>query len=427
MERCYLIFHNHLWSSLNYLIYQKYLLEKVLLPLEKILYLRAKIRYLILLEGKKIRLLEYESKNIFAKFDIPLADYIVIQKGDNVKEKVRNFPFPAIVKSQIAIGSRKKAGLIKIAQSQEEAISLCEKFFIRTVAGYNVEAILIEELADIKQEYYISIVLDASGRQFYIIASKEGGIEIEETAKTSPEKIFRINFSLSNGLTDNIANEMAINLGFSEELQESAVRIFKKLWKITKDLEAQLVEINPLVLTASGLIAVDAKMILDDDSEFRQPIVKELRKKKLTELEKNANEAGFSFVKLSGDVGILANGAGLTMALLDVLSNIGLKPANFLDVGGGASKERVYNALELLFKLKPISILINIYGGITRCDVVAEAIIQALKDFKDVPPIIIRLTGTNDKEGIALLKKEGINAYQDMMEALKRVKEVHSK
>ena len=126
-------------------------------------------------------------------------------------------------------------------------------------------------------------------------------------------------------------------------------------------------------------------------------------------------------------MGILANGAGLIMALLDVLSNIGLKPANFLDVGGGASKERVYNALELLFKLKPKCILINIYGGITRCDVVAEAIIQALKDFKDIPPVIIRLTGTNDKEGIALLKKEGINAYQDMMEALKRVKEVHSK
>ncbi|MHA1373086.1 MAG: ADP-forming succinate--CoA ligase subunit beta [Promethearchaeota archaeon] len=374
-----------------------------------------------------MRLLEYESKKIFAKYDIPLADYIVIQKVENVEEKVRNFSFPAIIKSQIAIGSRKKAGLIKIAQSQEEAISLCKNFFNRKVSGFNVEAILIEELADIKQEFYVSIALDASGRQFYIIASKEGGIDIEEFAKSNPENIFRISFSYSEGLTDNVVNEMAINLGFSEDLKESVVEIFKKLWNITTELEAQLVEINPLVLTTTGLIAVDGKMILDDDSAFRQPIVEKLKKVKLTELEKYASEAGFSFVKLDGDIGILANGAGLAMALLDVLLNIELKAANFLDVGGGASKERVYKALELLFKLKPKCILINIYGGITRCDMVAEAIIQALNDFKNIPPIIIRLTGTNDREGIALLKKEGINAYQNVMEAVKRVKEVLSK
>jgi len=322
---------------------------------------------------------------------------------------VRNFSFPAIIKSQIAIGSRKKAGLIKIAQSQEEAISLCKNFFNRKVSGFNVEAILIEELADIKQEFYVSIALDASGRQFYIIASKEGGIDIEEFAKSNPENIFRISFSYSEGLTDNVVNEMAINLGFSEDLKESVVEIFKKLWNITTELEAQLVEINPLVLTTTGLIAVDGKMILDDDSAFRQPIVEKLKKVKLTELEKYASEAGFSFVKLDGDIGILANGAGLAMALLDVLLNIELKAANFLDVGGGASKERVYKALELLFKLKPKCILINIYGGITRCDMVAEAIIQALNDFKNIPPIIIRLTGTN------------------VMEAVKRVKEVLSK
>ena len=145
------------------------------------------------------------------------------------------------------------------------------------------------------------------------------------------------------------------------------------MWDITKNLEAQLVEINPLIQTSSKLIAVDGKMILDDDSSFRQPIVKKLLKKKLTELEVSAKEAGFSFVELEGEIGILANGAGLTMALLDVLSNIGLKPANFLDVGGGASKERVYKALKLLFKMNPKAVLVNIYGGITRCDIVAEA------------------------------------------------------
>ena len=379
------------------------------------------------MEGIKIRLLEYESKKIFADFNIPLVPNIVIEKEEDVERKISGFKFPAIVKSQIAIGSRKKAGLIKIANSQEEALRLCTEFFNRKIAGYEVKAILIEELIEIKHEYYVSVALDVSERKFYLIASKKGGIDIEEVSKKSPEDIFKISFSYLQGLTDDIAQEMAENLGFTGTLQESAFEIFKKLWEVTKDLEAQLVEINPLLLTPSGLIAVDAKMILDDDSAFRQPIVRDLKIKKESELEKIANEAGFSFVELDGDIGILANGAGLTMALLDVLSSMGLKPANFLDVGGGASKERVYKALELLFKLKPKGILINIFGGITRCDIVAKAIIQALEDFKNAPPIIIRLTGTNDKEGIELLKNEGINAYQEVMEAVMKLKEVLNK
>jgi succinyl-CoA synthetase beta subunit len=213
-------------------------------------------------------------------------------------------------------------------------------------------------------------------------------------------------------------------LGFSGNLIESVILIFRKLWEITLNLEAQLVEINPMVQTPSGLLAIDGKMIIDDDAAFRQPLIQEYQNKKLSELEKVAKEAGFSFVELEGDIGILANGAGLTMALLDLLSELDLKPANFLDVGGGASKERVYKALELISKLNPKCILINIFGGITRCDLVAEAIIQALKDFKDIPPMVIRLTGTNEIEGIALLKNAGINAYKNVMKAVKKVNEV---
>lgn len=213
-------------------------------------------------------------------------------------------------------------------------------------------------------------------------------------------------------------------MGFIGDNSASAKALLYNLWKITTKLEAQLVEINPLVLTPIGLKAVDGKMILDDDSAFRQPIVKELQGKKLTPLERLAKESGFSFVELDGDIGILANGAGLTMALLDVLSELGLKPANFLDVGGGASKERVYKALELLFGMKPKCVLVNIFGGITRCDIVAEAIIQALKDLKDTPPLVIRLTGTREKEGIALLEESGVNAFQDVIKAVEKVKEV---
>ncbi|MFX1457652.1 MAG: succinate--CoA ligase subunit beta [Promethearchaeota archaeon] len=375
-------------------------------------------------EGYIIRLLEYESKRIFSKFDIPLAKNLIIEKGENIEEKVSTFTFPAIIKSQIAIGSRKKAGLIKIAKTKDEAISLCNEFLMREVAGFQVEAILIEELVQIDHEYYCSIALDTSGRQFFLIASKEGGIDIEEVSKTQPDAIIKDSFSLKEGLREELVIKVAKQLGFTDELLTSALDLFQKLWQITNELEAQLVEINPLVLTPSGLVAVDGKMILDDDSAYRQPIVQELQNKKLSELEKLAKKAGFSFVELSGDIGILANGAGLTMALLDVLSELELQPANFLDVGGGASKERVYSALELLFRMNPKSVLVNIYGGITRCDVVAEAIIQALKNFKDAPPLVIRLTGTNDKEGIALLNNAGITAYQNIMDAVQKVKEV---
>jgi len=351
----------------------------------------------------------------------------LIRKGKDIKEKVNSFSFPAIIKSQIAIGSRKKAGLIKIAQTQEEAISLCRKFFSRNVAGFEVEAIIIEELAKIDHEYYCSIALDASGRQFYLIASKEGGIDIEEVSKEHPDAIVKRNFSYSQGLTEEIARNVATQLGFSGSLLKSGIDIFLKLWKIAMKFEAQLVEINPLITTASGLFAVDGKMILDDDTNFRQPVVQRLQERKLSELEKIAKKEGFSFVELSGEIGILANGAGLTMALLDVLSELGLQPANFLDVGGGASKERVYKALELIFKLQPKAVLVNIFGGITRCDIVAQAIIQALNDFSNAPPMVIRLTGTNEKEGIALLKEKNIDAFQDVMVAVKKVKEVLSK
>lgn len=371
-----------------------------------------------------MRLLEFESKVVFGQFGLPLAKFIVINNSNEIEEKVGKFSFPAIIKSQIAIGSRKKAGLIRIAQTQDEAISLCRDFFKRNVTGFLVEAIIIEEIVVIKQEYYCSIALDASRRQFYLIASKEGGIDIEEVSKEHPEAIIKQNFSYSIGLTEEIARDIAIQLDLSGKVLKSATEIFLKLWDIAQKLEAQLIEINPLVLTPSGLIAVDGKMILDEDAAFRQPIIQNLQEKKLTNLEKLAKEAGFSFVELSGEIGILANGAGLTMALLDVLSELGLQPANFLDVGGGASKERVYKALDLIFKLEPKVVLVNIFGGITRCDIVAEAIVQVLNDFSNAPPMVIRLTGTNEKEGIALLKEANIEAFQDVINAIRRVEEV---
>ncbi len=371
-----------------------------------------------------IRLLEYEAKEVFAEFNLPLVNRLVIIRGENVEEKLSQFTFPAIVKSQIAIGSRKKAGLIKIVQTREEAITLCKDYFTRQVGTYRVEAILIESLADIKHEYYCSIALDTSGRQFVLIASAEGGIDIEEVAATRPEAIIKESISLTEGLSEEVARTVAERLDFASDLIPSATDLFMKLWKITKEKEAQLVEINPLVLTPSGIFAVDGKMILDDNAFFRQETIRDLQKKKLTDLEKTAKKFGFSFVELEGQVGILANGAGLTMALLDVLAQHGLAGMNFLDVGGGADRDRVYEALKLIFTMKPKAVLINIYGGITRCDVVADAILHTLKEFPDAPPMVIRLTGTKETEGVQILKDAGIDAYKDMMNAVEKLKGV---
>ncbi len=372
----------------------------------------------------KIRLLEYEAKDVFAEFDLPLVHRLVIMKGEDVQEKLNQFNFPAIVKSQIAIGSRKKAGLIKIIQTREEAVSLCKDYFTRKVGNYEVEAILIESLADIKHEYYCSIALDTSGRQFVLIASAEGGIDIEEVAATRPEAIIKETISLIDGLREESAKKVAERLGFSGDLVDSAKDLFLKLWKITTEKEAQLVEINPLVLTPNGLFAVDGKMILDDNAVFRQETIQELQKRKLSDLEKTAKQFGFSFVELEGQIGILANGAGLTMALLDVLAQHGLAGMNFLDVGGGADKDRVYEALKLIFTMKPKAVLINIYGGITRCDVVADAILHTLKEFPEAPPMVIRLTGTKETEGVKILNDAGIDAYKDMMAAVEKLKGV---
>ncbi|MBN2154517.1 MAG: succinate--CoA ligase subunit beta [Candidatus Lokiarchaeota archaeon] len=372
----------------------------------------------------RVRLLEYESKQIFHKFRLPLANSILIETLETIDEKLMQFSFPAIIKSQIAIGGRKKAGLIKVSKTREDAKQLCIDFFQREVEGFHVQAILIESLVDIKQEYYASIALDASSRQFYAIASAEGGIDIEEVAKSDPEKIIKLGFNLDRGLSDILCTKIIKFLNLPEEQQENAINFFHTLWDIAYNTEATLVEVNPLVLSANqGLLALDGKMILDEDADFRQPDTKRLQEKKLSELEKIAKDEGFSFVELSGDVGILANGAGLTLALLDVLTDLDLKPANFLDVGGGASKQRVYAALELLFKMKPKGVLINIYGGITRCDIVAEAIIEALRNSKGLPPIVIRLTGTNEKEGVELLKQAGIDAYENVLEAVNKLKD----
>ncbi|MHA1448555.1 MAG: succinate--CoA ligase subunit beta [Candidatus Hodarchaeales archaeon] len=364
-----------------------------------------------------MRLLEYESKRIFREYGMAIPLSFDAKTIDEIREKWGTVGNNVVVKGQIAIGGRGKAGLIKIADGLEDAIEKASEILPRTVGEHKIEAILIEERANILHEIYCSITIDAAKRGFVFIISLEGGVDIEEVAKTKPEAIKKY-YVPPEGVNDPFFEKMVSEMPFESGTREEIKVVLEKLWQINLETEAQLVEINPLGVTDKGVFALDAKMILDDNASFRNTTIKDLRSQKLSELEKIAEEANFSFVELDGDIAIMANGAGLTLALLDQLSAEGIKPANFLDVGGGAGPERVFKALKLLKSMNPRAILVNIYGGITRCDDVANGIIEATEKLTDMPPLYIRLTGTKEDEGREILANKGINAVKTIQEAI---------
>ncbi|MHA2330607.1 MAG: succinate--CoA ligase subunit beta [Candidatus Hodarchaeales archaeon] len=368
-----------------------------------------------------MRLLEHESKNIFKEHGIPTPHSFVIRSLDEIEEKWGTIGEKVIIKAMIAIGGRGKAGLIKKADGLEDARTKASEILPRTVGEHGVKAILIEERAQIQHEIYCSITVDAARRKFIFIISLEGGIDIEEVAKKNPEAIKKHHVPIK-GPDDDFFAEMVENMPFKIDVRNEIKIILKRLWDINLATEAQLVEINPLGVTDKGVMALDAKMILDDNASFRNKIITDFRAIKLSKLEKIAEKANFSFVELDGDIAIMANGAGLTLALLDQLSAEGIKPANFLDVGGGAGPDRVFKALELLKSMNPTAILVNIYGGITRCDDVAKGILEALEQFEEIPSLYIRLTGTKEKEGREILANRGISAVKTIQEAIERMK-----
>lgn len=379
-------------------------------------------RYAMLGKGERnLRLLEYESKRIFKQQGIPIPNSFEITSLDELKVKWGSTSNAVVVKGQIAIGGRGKAGLIKKADGVDDALAKAAEILPRTVGEHKVEAILVEERAQIHHEIYCSITVDAARRNFVFIISLEGGIDIEQVAKTNPDAIKKYYVPVE-GPDDGFFANMVEKMPFEANTKTEIITVLKKLWDINTVTEAQLVEINPLGVTDKGVMALDAKMILDDNASFRNKIISDLRAVKLSELEKIAEKANFSFVELDGDIAIMANGAGLTLALLDQLSAEGIKPANFLDVGGGAGPERVFKALELLKSMNPAAILINIYGGITRCDDVAKGILEAVDKFDQMPPLYIRLTGTKEKEGREILANQGINAVKTIQEAIDLMK-----
>ena len=364
-----------------------------------------------------MNLYEYMGKEIFRKYGVPVPDSYVVDQASEIKE----YRKPVVVKSQILLGGRGKSGGIKFARSADEVKSSVNELLGAKIRGLTVTTVLIEDMINIKHEYYVSITLNRSDRAPVLIASPSGGVEIESVPQN---QIFTRRIDPLLGYSDYIGREAAKFMKFDKNLSAQFRDILEKLYRVFQEEDCELVEINPLVETAEGnLIAADAKVIMDNDSMFRHKDIKITDPEK-TPLELEAQSKGYSFIELDGQIGVIANGAGLTMATLDALTLHKGKPRNFLDLGGTDDVEIVVNAFDLVLKADPRAILVNIFGGVTKADTVANGIAAAKKRFKITKPIVVRLSGVHEDEGRKILKENGIESFPTMMEAIERVVKV---
>ncbi|MEO0230143.1 MAG: ADP-forming succinate--CoA ligase subunit beta [candidate division WOR-3 bacterium] len=379
-----------------------------------------------------MKLLEYASKEILKKYGVPVKKNRLCKSLEEVRNVIDEFNFPVVVKAQVPVGGRGKAGGIKLAKNKDEAILIADQILNMEIKGIPVKKILIEEAAQIKTELYLGIVLDRSTKKNVIMVSKEGGVEIEEIARTNPEAIVKKELHPYLGLMDYEAKELAYKLTDEPEIAKKIQSFIKALYRAYIDTDAQLAEINPLVVENDGnVIALDAKIILDDNALYRHPELENLRDLDYENLEElEAKSKGLSFVKLDGNIGCCVNGAGLAMATMDIVKLYGGEPANFLDVGGSSSPEKIKNAMDLILRDKRVKVIfINIFGGITRCDDVAVGLVQAYRELNISTPIVIRLTGTNEDKAKEILKESGLPLYavSSMAEGAKLASELQSR
>ena len=370
---------------------------------------------------------EYQAAELFKREGLPVLDGAVASQPKEALGIAEQIGFPIVLKSQVLVGGRGKAGGIKVIKNKEELIPQFKELQRLTIKGYPVERILVVKAINIKKEYYVALTLDPSQDDVVLIASAEGGVDIEETAKTNPQAIKKLYLQGEKDIPEGKLLEFA-RLIFTDPLhQKEAVTVFRSLIKAFFAYDCTLAEINPLVVDAAGKIyAADAKINLDDNALIRHEDLLSLRDLRYEdEDELQAKECGLSFVKLKGDVGCVVNGAGLAMATMDIVKLLGGRPANFLDVGGSSNPEKVLNAFRIILKNKSIkAILINIFGGITRCDDIANGILQAKGHIDLRIPLVVRLTGTNEAQAKEILAKAGINTYSTMREAVLRVVEL---
>lgn len=364
-----------------------------------------------------MKLYEYMAKEAFAAAGIPVPRGRLVSTPQQAADACSEIG-PVAVKVQILSGGRGKAGGIKFADTPAEAAAAAESLLGSEIHGHKVDRLLCEQKLKIERELYVGITVDSSARRPVLIASTQGGVNIEDV----PEKnIVRRHIGVTWGLFPYTAREVVRRIGLGGEPGAAKVLgVMLGLYRIFRQKDAELVEINPLVLLPGGdVVAADARCNVDDYSLFRHRDLPQVVEG--TEMELKVKELGLSYVELDGDIAVMANGAGITMATLDIIQRYGGRPANFLDAGGGASVEPTAKALEVLLASGPKAVLINIFGGITRCDEVATAVVQVNRTVGIKVPLVIRLVGTNEAEGLAILQKEGIAAYRSMEEAAARV------
>lgn len=360
-------------------------------------------------------LFEYQARELFAKHGVPVLKGIVATTPEEAKAAAEEIGGLTVIKAQVKTGGRGKAGGVKLAKSPEEAYEHAKAILGMDIKGHTVHRVLVADGADIAEEYYFSLLLDRANRSYLAMCSVEGGMEIEQLAAERPEALAKVEVDPLVGLDQAKAEEIVKAAGFSAELQEKVVPVLVKLGEVFSKEDATLVEVNPLVLTPEGtILALDGKVSLDDNAEFRQPEHEALVDKSAENpLEAKAKQFDLNYVKLDGEVGIVGNGAGLVMSTLDVVAYAGenhgnVKPANFLDIGGGASAEVMAAGLEIILGDEQVkSVFVNVFGGITACDAVADGIVKALEILGDAAtkPLVVRLDGNNVAEGRRILSK----------------------
>jgi succinyl-CoA synthetase beta subunit len=352
-------------------------------------------------------LFEYQGKQYFARYGIPVSPGGVADTVDQAVSEAERVGYPVVVKAQVQVGGRGKAGGIKLANTADEVRTHAANILGMDIRGHTVHWLWIEKASDISREYYASFTLDRGARLHLGMVSARGGIDIEQVAAEEPDAIARLHINPVDGLSDAEAKKLVDEAHLDDEAKAGAVEILKSLYRCFVEGDADLVEINPLILTPDGKVhALDAKVSLDNNAEFRHPEWAEYRATEvLDERERLARSKGLQYIGLSGSVGIIANGAGLAMSTLDVVNQVGGSAANFLDIGGGADASVMASALEVISTDANVrSIFVNIFGGITRGEEVANGIVQALERVEIKAPIVIRIDGTNAEEGRAILK-----------------------
>ncbi|MEM3566512.1 MAG: ADP-forming succinate--CoA ligase subunit beta [Candidatus Bathyarchaeia archaeon] len=374
-----------------------------------------------------MKLLEYEAKRILAKYGVPTPKGEIATNIAQAREIFSKLNPPLVIKAQVPVAGRGKAGGIIFANSIAEAEKATEKLLGMQIKGIPIRSVWIEEKIQAKKELYFGMTVDRFSKSYVAIASPEGGMEIEEIAAKTPEKVIRFTINPQHGFRPYHARQIAKNMGYAGSQLSLLGNIFYSLYRAGMDYDAELIEMNPLVETSDGnFVAVDTRMIIDDNALFRHPEFKgRILEGELSPQEIEAAKNDLAYVKLDGNIGVIGNGAGLVMATLDAIQLYGGKPANFLDVGGGAPSEKIAAALKIVLSDPDVKALfINILGGITRCDEVARGILAAKKKLGIEKPLVIRLVGTNEEEGKRILTEAGIHVLESMEEAAQRVVEI---